>query len=66
MPAPALALVVVTSTASVVATLIVALWRERASAQEGRIALLSGGVLVLWAMVAAVLAYRGGHRGGAL
>lgn len=55
----ALALVVLPSTAIVVAALSAALWRERTSVREGRVALLAGVALLLWAIVAAVLAYRG-------
>jgi hypothetical protein len=45
----------------VVATTVI-LWRERKSARDARIALLSGGVLSLWAVVASVLAHRGSFQ----
>ena len=38
------------------------LWRERKSAADGRIALLSGAVLTLWAVVATALAYGGSFQ----
>ena len=55
-------LVVLGPTAVVAAALFAVMWRERRSARDARIALLSGGVLSLWAMVASVLASRGFFR----
>ena len=57
-----LTLVVLGPTAVVVTALFVVLWRERTSARDARIAILTGAVLSLWAVVAAVLAYRGVFR----
>lgn len=54
-----LTLIVLGLTATVVATLLLVLWREQTSARDARIALVSGGVLSLWAVVATTLAYRG-------
>jgi hypothetical protein len=45
--------------AIVVATVFVVLWRERTSAHDAQVAVVSGSVLALWAIVATVLAYRG-------
>ena len=59
MPATVLPLVVLGPTAVVVVALFLVLWRERTSTRDARIAIVSGGVLSLWAVVAAVLAYRG-------
>ena len=52
-------LVILGSTATVVAALFTVLWRERSTARDARVALLTGGVLSLWAAVATVLAHRG-------
>ena len=57
-----LTVVVVGSTAVVVAALFVVLWRERTSPTDARTAILTGTVLSLWAVVAAVLAYRGSFQ----
>lgn len=59
MSTPVLTLVVLGPTAVVVAALFLVLWRERTSARDARIALLSGGVLAVWAVVTTVLASRG-------
>jgi hypothetical protein len=59
MPTSLLGLFVLGPAAVVVAALSVMLWRERRSAADGRIALLSGAVLTLWAVVATALAYSG-------
>ena len=59
MSTPVLTLVVLGPTAVVVAALFLVLWRERTSARDVRIAHLSGGVLVVWAVVTTVLASRG-------
>lgn len=54
-----LTLVVLGSTAVVVAAMFLVLWRARTSAHAARIAILTGAALSLWAVVASVLAYRG-------
>jgi hypothetical protein len=54
-----LAVVVLALTAAVVVAIFLVLWRERTSARESRIAVVSGVVLAAWAVVAAMLA-RGG------
>jgi hypothetical protein len=54
-----LALVVLALTAAVVVAIFLLLWRERTSARESRIAVVSGVVLAAWAIVAAMLARRG-------
>jgi hypothetical protein len=51
--------VILALTAFVVTALFLVLWRERTTAREARIAILSGGVLALWAGVTTVLASRG-------
>jgi|SRR5262245_8819329 len=57
---PTLLTVIVVGLAAVVVTvLFVVLWRERTSTRDARIALVSGGVLALWAVAATTLAYRG-------
>jgi hypothetical protein len=62
MPTSLLGLFVLGPAAVVVAALSVMLWRERRSAADGRIALLSGAVLTLWAVVATALAYSGSFQ----
>jgi hypothetical protein len=52
-------LVILGSTAAVVAALFTVLWCERSTERDARVALLTGGVLSLWAVVATVLAHRG-------
>lgn len=59
MSATLLTPVVVVPAAVVVVALFAVLWRERASARDARIALLSGGALGVWALASTVLAYRG-------
>jgi hypothetical protein len=59
MPVTLLTLVVLGPAAVVVVALFLVLWRERTSTLDARIAIVSGGVLSLWAVVATVLAYRG-------
>ena len=59
MPITLLSLVILGPAAVVVVALLLVLWRERTSTRDARIAIVSGGVLSLWAVVAAVLAYRG-------
>lgn len=54
MSTPVLTLVVLGPTAVVVAALFLVLWRERTSARDARTALLSGGVLAVWAVVTTV------------
>jgi hypothetical protein len=59
VPTDLLALVLLALTAAVVVAIFLILWRERTSARESRIAVVSGVVLAAWAVVAAMLA-RGG------
>ena len=54
-----LTFIVLGLTALVVAAVIFLLWGERTSTRDATIALVSGGVLSLWAVVATTLAYRG-------
>jgi hypothetical protein len=54
-----LAFIVLGLTALVVAAVVFLLWGERTSTRDATIALVSGGVLSLWAVVATTLAYRG-------
>ena len=54
-----LAVIILTLTAAVVVAIFLVLWRERTSARESRIAVVSGVVLAAWAIVSAVLARRG-------
>ena len=54
-----LAVVVLALTAAVVVAIFLVLWRERTSARESRIAVVSGVVLAAWAIVATMLARRG-------
>jgi hypothetical protein len=46
-------------TAAVVVAIFLVLWRERTSARESRIAVVSGAVLTAWAVVTTMLARRG-------
>jgi hypothetical protein len=62
MSATLLSLLVLGPAAVVVAAIFVVLWRERRSARDAQIALLSGGALSLWAVVATGLAYRGSFQ----
>ena len=59
MPVTLLTLVILGPAAVVVVALFLVLWRERTSTRDARIAIVSAGVLSLWALVATVLAYRG-------
>ena len=54
-----LTLVILGPAAVVVVALSLVLWRERTSTRDARTAIVSAGVLLLWAVVATVLAYRG-------
>lgn len=45
--------------AAVVAATFAVLWRERTTARDAGLAVFAGGMLLLWAALAAVLAYRG-------
>jgi hypothetical protein len=54
-----LTVIVLGLAAVVVATVFVVMWRERTSAHEARIAVASGGVLALLAVIATMLAYSG-------
>lgn len=56
---PILVVLVLGTTAVVVAALFSVLWRARTSATDSRVALVSGAVLVAWAGIAAVVAYQG-------
>lgn len=51
--------VVLGSTVAVVFALFLALWRERTTTRDARVALLTGAALSLWAAAAALLAQRG-------
>jgi hypothetical protein len=59
MPVTLLTLVILGAAAVVVVALFLVLWRGRTSTRDARIAIVSAGVLSLWAVVATVLAYRG-------
>ena len=54
-----LAVLVLGLTAAVVIAIFLVLWRERTSARESRIAIVSGVVLAAWAIVTTMLARRG-------
>ncbi len=54
-----LAVLILALTATVVVAIFLVLWRERASARESRIAVVSGVVLAAWAIVTTMLARRG-------
>jgi hypothetical protein len=57
-----LAVVIVGLTVMVVAAIFMVLWRERASARQKWVAIISGTLLAGWAIAAAVLAVRGSFR----
>ena len=57
-------MVVLALTAAVVVAIFLVLWRERTSARESRIAVVSGVVLAAWAVVAAMLARSGFFQQG--
>lgn len=59
---PVLTVIVLGTTAAVVAALFTVMWRERKSSHEALVAVVSGGVLAAWAATVAVLAYRGALR----
>src|SRR3977135_3290122 len=54
-----LAVAVLLPTALVVVAVFAVLWRERTSSRDARVAIASGIVLALWAIVTTVLAWRG-------
>jgi hypothetical protein len=54
-----LAVVILGPTALVVAALFIVLWRERTSTREARVALVSGGVVAVWAVTSTALAKQG-------
>jgi len=54
-----LAVLVVIPTAAVIVALFLILWHEGTSARQAYVAIVSGIVLVVWAVAAATLAYRG-------
>jgi hypothetical protein len=54
-----LAVLILTLTVAVVTAIFLVLWRERTSARQSGIAVVSGVVLAAWAIVATVLARRG-------
>ncbi len=58
MPNTLLALIILGPTAIVVAALFIVMWRARTSTRDARIAILSGSVLLLWAVIATMLAHR--------
>jgi hypothetical protein len=58
MPATVLPVVVLGPTAVVLVALFLVLWRERTSTRDARIAIVSGGVLSLWAAIATVARLR--------
>jgi hypothetical protein len=59
MTASLLAVAVVAPTAIVVAALFIVMWRERRSGREAMIAVVSGCMLALWAVVESALARQG-------
>jgi hypothetical protein len=59
VPTDLLAVLVLGLTAVVVVAIFLVLWRERTSARESRIAVVSGVVLAAWAIVTTMLARRG-------
>ena len=61
-PVTLLTLVILGPAALVVVALFLVLWRERTSTRDARVAIVSAGVLSLWAVVATVLAYRGAFQ----
>ena len=54
-----LAVLILAPTAAVVIAIFLVLWRERTSAREARLAIVSGVVLATWAIVTTMLARRG-------
>ncbi len=54
-----LAVLVVAPTAVVIAALFMMLWHESASARQSAVAVICGIILVGWALIASVFAYRG-------
>jgi hypothetical protein len=54
-----LAVLILALTAAVVVAIFLVLWRERTSARESRIAVISGVTLTAWAILATLLARRG-------
>jgi hypothetical protein len=54
-----LAVLILGLTAAVVIAIFLVLWRERTSARQARLAIVSGVVLATWAIVATMLARRG-------
>jgi hypothetical protein len=62
MPTSLLAVLLLVLTAAVVIAIFLVLWRERTSAREARIAVVSGIVLATWAIVTTVLARRAVYR----
>jgi hypothetical protein len=57
-----LAALVLASAAAVVIAIFLVVWQERTSARESRIAVVTGVVLAMWAIVATMLARRGFFR----
>ena len=54
-----LAVLILVTTAAVVIAIFLVMWRERTSARDSWVALVSGSVLVAWAIVTSLLARRG-------
>ena len=54
-----LAVLIGAPTAAVIIALFLILWHEADSARQSYVAIVSGIVLVMWAVAAATLAYRG-------
>jgi hypothetical protein len=59
MSIEALSVVVLGTTAAVAITLFIVMWHERRSGREAAVALVSGGVIVGWAVMTTILASRG-------
>jgi hypothetical protein len=57
-----LAALILALTAAVVVGIVLVLWRQRTSARESRIAVVSGVVLTAWAILTTVLARRGFYQ----
>jgi hypothetical protein len=57
-----LAVIILGLTAAVVIGIFLVMWRERTSARESRIAVISGVVLTAWAIVTTMLARRGFYQ----
>lgn len=55
-----LSALVLVPTAGVIASVFLALWRERRSTDDARTAIIAGGVLTVWAVALSVIAARGG------